>query len=89
MDVLYDREEKSRLRAFGAIAEDGTRADFVVVQSEFFMGKAVVVNLLTGRAALLDRDDLREDEEWAIPLGISPSEAPTWRDALERLLPEA
>ncbi|MBT9253653.1 MAG: DUF3055 domain-containing protein [Brockia lithotrophica] len=88
MDILYDREEKSRLRAFGAISEDGTRADFVVVQSELFLGKAVVVNLLTGRAAVLGRDDLQEEEEWAVPLGIPLSEAPTWRETLERLLPE-
>lgn len=86
MDILYNREEQSRIRALGAIAKDGSRADFIVVQSDLFFGKAIVVNLLTGRAAVLGHDDFEEGEAWAKSLGIPLHEASAWQETLEQLL---
>lgn len=58
---LYDEVEQSQVRYVG-FTSDTTRFDFGIVYTNMFFGKTLVVDMQTGRSALLCENDVQNIE---------------------------
>lgn len=54
---LYDEVERSQVRYIG-FTTDTSRYDFAFVYTNMFFGKTLVVDMQTGRSALLSENDV-------------------------------
>lgn len=77
LEKLYDEDEKVKVRFVGLVTEQ-TRYDFGIVYTNQFFGKPLVICMQTGRAALLDPNDLEDIDYLQSAFRID-----NYRDALE------
>lgn len=60
-DRLYDDVEQSQVRYVGFLS-DSMRFDFCIVYTTMFFGKTLIVDMQTGRSALMNESDLSNIE---------------------------
>ncbi|MGL4522353.1 MAG: DUF3055 domain-containing protein [Bacilli bacterium] len=56
-DKFYDEQERAKVRFVGFSTED-VRYDFGIVYTTMFFGKPLVICMQTGKAHLLDKEDV-------------------------------
>lgn len=57
---MYDEQEETMTRFVGFVGNH--RWDLAITQTKHFYGKSLVINIQSGRSAILDKDDLSEDK---------------------------
>jgi len=69
LNHLFEEVENQIVRYYCIISED-YRYDIVVIHSEMFFGKAMIVSIQNGRMILLGHDDISDESYWAEKLDI-------------------
>jgi len=64
---MYDQQEDTQTRFVGFVGNH--RWDLAITTTDHFYGKSLVVNIQSGRAAILNREDTEETEEKLYLLG--------------------
>lgn len=58
---MYDQHEDTQTRFVGFVGNH--RWDLAITTTDHFYGKSLIVNIQSGRSAILNREDLEETEE--------------------------
>lgn len=58
---MYDQHEDTQTRFVGFVGNH--RWDLAITTTDHFYGKSLVVNIQSGRSAILNREDVEETEE--------------------------
>lgn len=64
---MYDNQESTQTRFVGFVGNH--RWDLAITQTDHFYGKSLVINIQSGRGAILNREDVEETEEKMYLLG--------------------
>lgn len=86
VEELYHVSEMDKVRFIG-VTTDHARYDFGVIFTGQFFGKMLVVSLSSGRAALLDHEDVLDADVLHRILDVDPIDAGAIGDFLGTLLP--
>ena len=73
-DYLYDHSEQTSTR-FVCFAGNSRRFDLAITTTDRFFGKKLVMDIQSGRTAIIGPDDLDEDGYIAYAFKISDEEA--------------
>ncbi|ASS75979.1 hypothetical protein CIG75_14090 [Tumebacillus algifaecis] len=57
---MYDQQEETVTRFVGFVGNH--RWDLAITQTQHFYGKCLVINIQSGRSAILNKEDLEEDK---------------------------
>jgi hypothetical protein len=69
LDHLLEEVENQIVRYY-CITSEEYRYDIVVIHSEMFFGKAMIISIQNGKMALLSHDDIHDESYWAEKLNI-------------------
>ena len=86
IEELYHVSEVDKVRFIG-VTTDHARYEFGVIFTGHFFGKMLVVSLSSGRAALLDHEDVLDDDGLHRLLDVDPIDTSAVGDFLATLLP--
>ncbi|EGL83012.1 hypothetical protein CathTA2_1455 [Caldalkalibacillus thermarum TA2.A1] len=73
-DMLYDETEETKTRYVGFIGEH-KRYDLALTQTDRFYGKTLVIDIQSGRSAIIGPDDLEEEGYLAHAFNLTEDEA--------------
>ncbi|KAA9022603.1 SAV0927 family protein [Niallia endozanthoxylica] len=79
LDYLLDETENQMVRYY-CIASKDYRYDIVIVHSEMFLGKAMVMSIQNRRMVLLSYDDISDANYWGGQLGIQNTDINKFKD---------
>jgi hypothetical protein len=82
---LYDETENTRTR-FVAFIGETRRFDLAVMSSDHFYGKKIVIDIQSGRSAIIGDDDLEEPGYLEHAYGISEEEAGELKEFLYQVV---
>lgn len=71
---LYDETEDTQTRFIGFMGEE-TRFDLAIMTTERYFGKQLVLNIQSGRFAIIGEDDLDEEGHLQKAFNISDTDA--------------
>lgn len=74
-DFLYDHKEQTSTRFVSFISEKMNRFDLAILTTQNFYGKKLVVDLQTGRSAVIGPDDLEAEGYLEYTFKISEEQA--------------
>lgn len=74
-DFLYDRKEQTTTRFVSFFGESYHRFDLAILTTENFYGKKLVVDMQSGRSAVIGPDDLAEEGYLAHTYHLSEEQA--------------
>jgi hypothetical protein len=57
---MYDEQEETMTRYVGFVGNH--RWDLAITETKHFYGKSLVINIQSGRCAILNREDLEEEK---------------------------
>lgn len=86
LEELYTFSEMDQVRFIG-ITTELSRYDFGIVFTSQFFGKTLVVCIESGKAALLDHDDVLEEGTLVRLLGVATADEASVGEFLSDLLP--
>ncbi len=82
--VLYEETETSDIKYISFIGESNTRFDLAIIITDRFFGKSLVVNIQSGRTAIIGSDDLEEPDYIQEAFQLSEEEAKDLYEYLSR-----
>ncbi|AZU60612.1 SAV0927 family protein [Neobacillus mesonae] len=85
LDHLLEEVENQLVKYYCIVSED-CRYDIVVIHSERFFGKAMVVSIQNSRMVLLSHHDIADEDYWAEKLDIKSSDVTEFRNFLHLVL---
>lgn len=85
LNNLLEEAEKQLVRYYCMVSESH-RYDIVVIHSEMFFGKVMVVSIQNGRMVLLSHHDISDDHYWAEKLDIKDEDMNEFRNFLYMVL---
>ncbi len=84
--ILYEKTENTQVKYVGFVGASNTRFDLVIIQSTHFYGKHIVVSILTGKTAILGKEEL-ESEYLAHAFDLTEDAANDLGSFLSRIVP--
>ncbi|WP_281885285.1 DUF3055 domain-containing protein [Paenibacillus sp. YYML68] len=85
-DFLYDGTEETKTRFCCIVGESMRRFDLAITTTNRFYGKKMVIDLQTGRSAVIGPDDLEEEGYLEHVYKINEEEAAELREFLSSLI---
>lgn len=85
-DFLYDHQEETTTRFVCFVGETLHRFDLAIMTTTRFYGKKMVIDLQTGRSAVIGPDDLAEEGYLEYAYKISEEEAEELRTFLSQII---
>lgn len=61
MDILYEDVETSNIKYISFIGESSNRFDLAIIVTDRFYGKILVIDIQSGKTAIIGKDDLEEE----------------------------
>ena len=83
--MLYDEKEQTQTRYIGFMGKT-SRHDLVIIETERFYGKRLIINIQTNKAAIIGQDDLQEDGYLEHAFGVTKEEAEDLLDFLQSVV---
>lgn len=84
-DIFYDETELTKTRYVGFFGEH-RRFDLAIVQTERFYGKMLVMDIQSGRSAILGPDDLEEEGYLAYVFDLNEQEEEELHSFLSQII---
>jgi hypothetical protein len=72
-DIFYDETEQTKTRYIGFFGEH-KRFDLAIIQTDRFFGKMLVIDIQSGRTAIIGPDDLEEEGYLAYAFDLNEDE---------------
>jgi hypothetical protein len=79
---LYDEKEQTQTR-FVSFMGESFRHDLVIITTDRFFGKKLVINIQTNRSAIIGEDDLKEEGYLEFAFNLNEEEAAELKRFLE------
>ncbi len=84
-DIFYDETEQTRTRYIGFFGEN-KRFDLAIVQTDRFYGKMLVIDIQSGRSAIIGPDDLEEEGYLAYAFNLNEEEEKELHNFLSEII---
>lgn len=85
LNHLLEEVEKQLVRYYCMVSEEH-RYDIVVVHSEMFFGKVMVISIQNGRMVLLSHQDISDNQYWAEKLDIKEEDINEFQNFFQMIL---
>jgi hypothetical protein len=85
-DFLYDTTEQTSTRFVCFIGESMRRFDLAIMTTNRYYGKKVIIDLQTGRSAIIGPDDLAEEGYLEFAYKLTEEEAAELNTFLEQIV---
>jgi hypothetical protein len=85
-DYLYDTTEQTSTRFVCFIGESMRRFDLAIMTTNRYYGKKVIIDLQTGRSAIIGPDDLAEEGYLEFAYKLTEEEAAELHTFLEQIV---
>ncbi len=82
MDILYEEIESTNIKYTSFISANDRRYDLAIIQTNHFYGKHLIINIQSGRTAIVGKDDLEEPGFLESAYNLSEEEAEDLYDYL-------
>jgi hypothetical protein len=85
-DYLYDTTEQTSTRFVCFLGESMRRFDLAIMTTNRYYGKKIVIDLQSGRSAIIGPDDLEEEGYLEYAYKLTEEEAAELRTFLEQIV---
>jgi hypothetical protein len=85
-DYLYDTTEQTSTRFVCFLGESMRRFDLAIMTTNRYYGKKIVIDLQSGRSAIIGPDDLEEEGYLEFAYKLTEEEAAELRAFLEQIV---
>ncbi|MDQ0338170.1 hypothetical protein J2S00_000954 [Caldalkalibacillus uzonensis] len=83
--LIYDETEETKTRYIGFFGEH-KRYDLAVTQTDRFYGKMLVIDIQSGRSAIIGPDDLEEEGYLAHAFELTEDQAAELHELLSQII---